>query len=352
MHRSRVAVVVLLSLLVATSARADRIDDYVRAQMQASHLPGLALAIVEDGKVIKIQAYGLSDVARREPARSETIFKIGSVSKQFIATAIMLLVQDARLGVDDPVSRHLEGIPAAWGPITIRHLLTHTGGLVRESPAFEPTKVKTDLEVIKGAYHLPLRFSPGSKWEYSNLGYFVLAEIATRVAGKSWSRFLQERVFGPAGMAWTAPTNVTPALPNRALGYTGNDNQRLADDWVALRPSGAFLSTVGDLAKWDALLYTDRVLTETSRKQMWAPVRLNDDTTHPYGFGWHVETRSDGRRVIWHGGRMPGFVSHFGRFLDNRLAVVVLTNGDDVDIAALANGLADLHLKSRQPATR
>ena len=342
----------VLLLLGATGARADQIDDYIRAQMQASRLPGLSLVIVEDGKVTKIGGYGLADVARRTPATPETVFKIGSVSKQFIATAIMLLAQDGRLRVDDPVSRHLDGTPATWQPMTIRHLLTHTGGLVRESPAFEPMKAKPDREVITAAYHLPLRFPPGSKWEYSNLGYFMLGEIITRVSGKSWPQFLEDRIFAPAGMKATAPTNVTPARPNRALGYTGNDNQRLADDWVALRPSGAFLSTVGDLAKWDALLYTDTVLAEASRRQMWEQVRLNDGTPYPYGYGWHVETNRDGRRVLFHGGRMPGFVSHFARFLDDRVSVVVLTNGDDVDLPTLANGLVDLYLKSRHATTR
>jgi CubicO group peptidase (beta-lactamase class C family) len=263
----------------------------------------------------------------------------------------MVLVQDGRLDVDGRVSEYLDAAPASWRAITIRHLLTHTAGLARESPGFDPMKAQADASVVEAAYETPLRFAPGSRWEYSNLGYYVLAEIITHVSGEPWSEFMRERVFGPAGMTVTAPTDV--ALPNRATGYTGNDNAEPADDdWIAVRPSGAFLSTVGDLAKWDARLDTDSVLTEASRRQMWSPVQLSDGGAHPYGFGWHVETRKDGRRVVWHGGGLPGFASYFGRFLDDRVSVIVLTNGNDVDVIALANGLANLYLQADRAAPR
>jgi D-alanyl-D-alanine carboxypeptidase len=355
MHQHRVvraAVALVLLSFVASVARADQVDDYVKAQMKTFALPSVSLVILEDGKITKIGAYGVADVARGTPAAPETVYKIGSVSKQFIATGIMLLAQDGRLKVDDPVSRYLEGTPPAWQPITIRHLLTHTGGIVRESPAFDPMKVQSDADVIKAAYPLPLRFTPGSKWEYCNVGYFALAEIITKVSGQPWQQFMHERVFKPAGMMVTAPTNVTPKLPNLALGYGGKDNQRQADEWVALRPSGAFLSTVGDLAKWDALLYTNKVLSEASRREMWAPVRLNDGATHPYGLGWHTQTLKNGRHVVWHGGGLPGFSAYFGRFPDERVTVILLTNGEDVDVRGVANGVADLVLTQKPALTR
>ena len=344
MHRRRLPLVIaMLVVAVTASTLADQTDDYIKAQIDQFHLPGLSVAVVQNGKIVKAAAYGFSDRERRTTAAPETVYKIGSVSKQFIATGIMLLVQDGRLAVEDRISRYLEGTPPAWEPITIRHLLTHTGGILRESPAFDPWKVQSDADVVKAAYGVPLRFPPGTKWEYCNTGYFALAQIITRVAGKPWQQFLEERVFRPAGMSMTAPTNVTPTLPNRALGYTGNDNQRIADDWRALRPSGAFLSTVLDLAKWDALLYTETILTEATRRQMWTPARLNDGTTVDYGFGWAVRTLN-GRRVVSHGGGLPGFVSHFVRFVDDGLTVAVLTNGDDADIGSIAMGVAMLHL--------
>jgi CubicO group peptidase (beta-lactamase class C family) len=341
------AAVVLIVTLLAVAARADHVDDYVRAQMQAFHLPGVSIAIVEDGKIVRIGAYGLADVNRGTAATAETVYKIGSVSKQFIATAIMLLVQDGRLDIDRPVSRYLEGTPAAWQAITVRHVLAHTAGLVRESPAFDPMKATSDAEIVNALYTVPLRFPPGSKWEYSNAGYYVLAHIVTIVSGQPWTAFLETHVFRPAAMRVTVPTNVRESSPSRAVGYTGNDNREPARDWLALRPSGAFLSTVGDLAKWDALLNTDRILTQSSRRQMWTPVRLNDGTAYPYGFGWHTDTQKDGRRVIWHGGGLPGFASYFARYLDDRVSVIVLTNGDDVDLAAVGRGLSDAYLKTR-----
>lgn len=342
-----VAVLVLSLASWRGLAQGDPIDVFVGEQLKAFGLPGLSLAIVQDGKVVRAGGYGLADPSRGTPAAATTVYKIASVSKQFVATAIMLLAQDGKLQVDDPVSRYLEGTPSAWQPITIRHLMTHTAGLPRESPAFDPMKATSDAEIVKATYAMPLRFMPGSKWEYSNVGYYALAEIVTRVAGQPWTRFIQDRIFTPAAMTVTAPTNVTPTLPNRARGYGGTDNRQPADEWVALRASGAFLSTVEDLAKWDALLYTDKILTEASRRQMWAPVQLTGGATHPYGFGWHTLTQSDGRRVVWHGGGLPGFASYFGRHLDDRITVIVLTNGNDVDIAAVANGIADRYAKSR-----
>jgi len=352
MNQWRTAGVFVLLSLVATVARADYIDDYMRAQMAAFHLPGVSIAIVEDGKITRTGAYGLSDVARNTPAAPDTVYKIASVSKQFIATAIMLLAQDGRLAVDDPIGRYLDGTPAAWQAITIRHLLAHTGGLVRESPAFDPMKAKADADIVKALYDVPLRFTPGVKWEYSNAGYYALAEIITRVSGKPWPQFLQDRVFAPAGMKVTAPTNVQPTLSNRAVGYTGNDNTQPAAEWVALRPSGAFLSTVFDLAKWDALLYSNAILTEASRREMWLPVRLTDGTTYPYGFGWHVETMKNGRKAVWHAGGLPGFASYLGRFVDDKVTIIVLSNGNDADIIAVGRGLADEYLKRRETVTR
>src|SRR5690348_17533323 len=185
----------LLTVVVATTLRADRVDDYVAAQMKRFDVPGVSFAVLKNGTIVKIASYGLADVARKIPATNDKVYKIGSISKQFIASGIMLLVQDGRMKLDEPVSTYLTGTPPAWRAITVRHLLTHTSGLVRESPAFQPMKAQTDAEVIKAAYSVPLAFSPGAKWAYSNLGYYVLAEIITRVAGRPWPQFLKEQVF-------------------------------------------------------------------------------------------------------------------------------------------------------------
>ena len=344
-RRIRIPILVLLTCVFATPvALADPTDDYVTAQLAAFDLPGLSLAVIKNGEIVKAEGYGVADRERNVPATRDTVYKIGSVSKQFIATGIMLLAADKRLGVDDRISKYLEKTPSSWAPITIRHLLTHTSGLVRESPAFTPSKNLSDAELIRAVHPVPLRFPPGSKWEYSNTGYVALAEIIRLVSGQPWTEYLHQKIFAPAGMTVTLPTNTTASVPNRAVGYGGRNNERKADDWVALRASGAFLSNVLDLAKWEALLRTDRILSGTAKREMWTRVRLSDGSSDPYGFGWHIDT-GGGRRRVWHGGGLPGFTSHFVRYLDDGLTVIALSNGDDSDMGSIANGVAELYLK-------
>jgi D-alanyl-D-alanine carboxypeptidase len=257
----------------------------------------------------------------------------------------MLLVQDGRLTVDDPVTRYFPDAPPSWAPMRVRHLLSHTAGLVRESPAFDPMKARSDADIVRALYSLPLRFEPGSKWEYSNAGYYALADIIRIVSGGPWTEFIHRRVFAPLGMNTTVPTIVTPKPAAMATGYAGTDNAGgPAPEWIALRPSGAFISTVLDLAKWDTALGGSTILSEASRRQMWSPAPLNGSGTAPYGFGWHIGEFQN-RRVIRHGGGLPGFSSFSMRFLDFPLSIVVLTNGDDVDPAGIVANVALIQLR-------
>jgi len=345
MLRKRLPLLVILLLsLQAAAVRVDKVDDYVKAEMQKQRIPGLSLAVVKEGKVIKAEGYGLANVEHNVPARPETVYKIASVSKQFIATGIMLLVQEGKIGLDDKVGKYLDGTPESWSGVTIRHLLTHTSGIVREGPDFDPFKDQKDFDVIKSAYPLPLRFTTGEKYEYCNVGYFSLAEIIARISGKSWGDFMNERVFAPLGMTATRPTSFSAIVPNRASGYEWRDDKmQNAGEYVALRPSGAFLSTVLDLAKWDAALYTDAVLKQSSREQMWTPVKLNSGATHPYGFGWSLEPMGNHRQVS-HGGSLPGFRSHFSRLPDDKLSIIVLTNSGGASPEAIVRGVAAFYL--------
>ena len=336
---------VVLTSVSVLDARADPVDDFIRAELKSQNIPGLSLAVVRNGEVVKAVGYGVSNIALRTPATAETVYKIASVSKQFIATGIMLLVQDGQLRIDDPISRYLDGTPPAWSGITLRHLLTHTSGLVREAPGSNPSRPQNDADVIRSAYSLPLRFAPGTKWEYGNLGYYALAEVIRKVAGRPWAEFLRDRVFVPCGMNTTHPTNTRVPLPTRAVGYVDNDNLRPADEWPALRPSGAFLSTVLDLAKWDAALYTDKILREATRREMWTPITLTDGSQAPYGFGWELD-RFGGRRLVHHSGGMPGTRAEFARFVDDGLTIILLMNLDDVDKDAILYGVAKLYLPS------
>ncbi|MFY9555493.1 MAG: serine hydrolase, partial [Blastocatellia bacterium] len=350
MLAKRTPFLALLLLLTATVAvRADKVDDYVKSEMQKQHVPGISLAVIKDGKIIKVEGYGLANTELNVPASPDTVYKIGSVSKQFIAAGIMLLIQEGKISLEDNIGKFLDGTPDTWKPITIRHLLTHTSGLVREAPGFDPLKIQSDADLIKTAYPLPLRFAPGEKWEYCNVGYFSLAEIIRKVTGKPWGDYLNERLFTPLEMNATRTTTMTDIVQNRANGYGWRDGKfQNAAIYLALRPSGAFLSTVLDLAKWDAALYTDKILKQSARDQIWTQVKLNNGTFHPYGFGWEMETVG-GHKLVHHGGTLPGFRSELARFVEDRLTVVVLANSNNADPESIALGVAALFIPGLIP---
>jgi D-alanyl-D-alanine carboxypeptidase len=335
-----VKLAIRLGVLVIASAviRADSLDDFYIRVITERDVPSMALAVVKEGIVVKVGAYGIADLERRVAAVPDTVYKIGSVSKQFIAAGIMLLVQDGRLSVNDPITRYIPTAPAAWRPVTIRHLLTHTSGLVREPPRFDSTRSQSDLEVITTAFRTPLQWQPGDKYDYSNLGYYALAQTITVVSGQPWDRFLQDRIFTPLNMA---STRTSTNDHNRVPGYLWTDGRHTrAEDWVALRPSGAFVSTVLDMAKWETALQSGRILTAASLAEMWTPARLNDGGSFPYGFGWELDDfppggYTTGVRLVRHEGTIPGFRGVIAHFPDHRLGVIALTNLDRAPVDVL-----------------
>jgi CubicO group peptidase (beta-lactamase class C family) len=329
----------------------DLVDDYIKVQMERRHIPGVSLAVVKEGKILKAKGYGLANVETATPATAETVYKIASISKQFLAAGIVLLAQEGKLALDDKISKFLEGTPATWKDITIRHLLTHTSGLVEDPPGFEPFKARPDVDVIRLAYSTKLLFRPGEKFNYSNLGYFALGEIIHKVSGKPWSAFITERVFAPAKMAATRTTTTTDIVPHRASGYVWNKNKlENAENWVAVRPSGAFLTTVLDMAKWDEALCSGAILSPSMREQMWTPVKLNNGTTVPYGFGWGLGPWQ-GHKRVHHDGGLPGFGASFVRFVEDKLTVIVMTNTNGGDPQKIALNVAGL-LRARARPTR
>jgi len=332
----------------ATATR-DTVDHFLAAEMSRRHIPGMSLAVVRAGKVIKAQGYGTADLEHQIPVTPETVFKIGSVSKQFFATGIMVLAQDGRLTLDDSIAKYFAGVPESWRGITLRHFLTHTSGILREGPAFDPLKIQPDSVVIQSAFPRPLEFPTGSKYQYCNVCYFTLADIIARVSGKPWEVFLAERLFRPMGMAATRTTTTTELVPHRARGYSWRDSGYVnAPELLALRPSGAFLSTVLDLAKWDAALYQDRVLTPASRAAMWTPVPLTGGGSSRYGFGLQLDSL-DGHWRVHHGGSLPGFRAEMARFPDDSLTVIVLTNSNGANPQQIAGEIARIYLSTGPP---
>jgi D-alanyl-D-alanine carboxypeptidase len=333
MSTKRIAPLLLLSLLfnclLAVAARADRVDDYVREQMRRRHIPGLALAVVRDGRVVKERGYGLANVELRVPATPATVFEIGSVTKQMTAAAVMLLVEEGRVALDDPLSKYLPDTPEGWGHVTVRHLLTHTSGLRNYTglTGFELTERLTRDEFIKRLAPHPLAFRPGDQHSYGNTNYSLLGYVVEAASGQGYWQFVSARLFGPLGMRATTDRDPRRLVPNRASGYEWDGREWVGRDYdlTDVFSAGAVVSTVGDLVRWEAAFAGGRVLRPASLEQVWTPVRLNSGQTHPYGFGWYVETLR-GRRVMRHTGHTAGFSASLARYPDDKLTVIVLTN--------------------------
>ena len=344
-------VILLAGLGLVAQARGDAVDDLMRDAMRQHPIPGAALAIVRGGQTVKTAAYGMASLEWRAPATSNTVFEIGSVTKQFTAAAILLLVQEGKLAVDDKISRHLQGAPAGWSQISIRHLLTHTSGLKNYTglDGFELARHLTQTQFIAQIAAYPLDFPPGEKWSYCNSGYNLLGYIIENVSGKSYGDFLEQNIFAPLGMAATGQREPRALLPLRASGYETNRAGQLIhrnEDLTDVFSAGALVSTVGDLAKWNAALDTDEILSAASRAQMWTPVKLNDGTTHPYGFGWFLQPWL-GHANIGHNGSTAGFSASLQRFPEAGVTVIVLTNSDEFDLATkLAREIAGLEMKN------
>jgi CubicO group peptidase (beta-lactamase class C family) len=308
------------------------VDDYVKNQMRRQHVAGLSLAVVKDGRLIKARGYGLANMELNVPATKDSVYNIASIGKQFTATGIMMLVEDGKIGLDDKITNYLAGLPPAWSEITIRQLLTHTSGIKNYSslPNFgEVSKspvTTAQLEKILAGY--PLDFRPGEKWSYCNTGYHLLAAIIEEVSKRSYQDFLKERIFTPLGMDSTRFYDWQSVITNRSSPYSWRNGKfRNADylDYSWAFGAGAEASTVLDLAKWDASLDTEKLLPKKRWEEMWTPVRLNDGSSFPYGFGWHVQTSpNDTGRVIWHGGGDPGYLSAYYHWIDDRVTVIVL----------------------------
>ena len=231
----------------------------MKAEMKRQHIPGVSVAVIKDGKVIKAEG-GTAWRMLNSMFLPDRKLSTKSAPSAIYRRRRLAPGSGRQVEPDDKISKFLRERPTR-GEITVQHLLTHTSGIVREAPGFDPLKIQDDAEVIKTAYNLPLRFAPGEKWEYCNVGYFSLAEIIRKVSGKPWSDYLSERLFTPLEMNATRATTMTEIVQNRANGYVWrNGKLDNAGIYFALRPSGAFLSSVLDLAKWDAALYTDKVL--------------------------------------------------------------------------------------------
>jgi CubicO group peptidase (beta-lactamase class C family) len=348
--RQRIGILLTpLFVLVATSNSfaqdllTNKVDDFIKTEMQRQKIPGVSLAVVKDGKPLIVKGYGFANLEHQVPVKPETIFQSGSVGKQFTATAVMMLVEEGKIGLDEKISKYLGDVPEAWRDISVRHLLSHTGGMTDYPQDFDFRRDYTEDEVLKKAKEIPVAFKPGDKWQYSNLGYVTLGVLISKVTGKFYGEFLQERIFKPLGMTTARIINETDIVPNRAAGYRlvqGNvKNQNWVSPTMNTTADGSLYLTALDMIKWDAAMSNGKLLKKSSFDEMWTPIKLNDGKTHPYGFGWALR-KVNGHAVIEHGGAWQGFKAHIARFPENKLTVIVFANLIQANQGKLATGVA------------
>ena len=338
-----VGIVLLLAApCIAQQGISARIDAYVKAEMRRQQIPGVSLAVVRNGKITLLKSYGFSNVEHQIPVKPETVFQSGSIAKQFTATAVMILVEEGKLSLDDKISKYFREVPEGWKNITVRHLLTHTSGMGDYPSDFDTRRDYTEDEYLAMSKLAPLAFQPGTKWDYSNLGYVTLGILIHKVTGKFYGDFLAERVFQPLGMRTARVISEADIVPNRAAGYRLVAGELKNQEWVSpstnTTADGSFYFTIFDLAKWDAALYTDKPLKQPSLAQMWTPVKLDDGTRKAYGFGWHTD-EIHSRRIVYHGGAWQGFKSFIVRFPDDKFTLIFFANSWETKDSKLARGL-------------
>jgi CubicO group peptidase (beta-lactamase class C family) len=339
---TRSTIIATFALLVALpSAKADKLDDAVRAEMKKEGIPGVSLAVVKDGRVVKASGYGFAELENHVPATPRSVYEIASLSKQFTATALMMLVEEGKVSLDDPVSKYLPNTPDTWSTMRVSNLLNHTAGF--SYLIVDPAKLSavsflryTRSELLADIEKSKLMFAPGEKMFYSNMGYELAAMIVEKVSGEKFSQFLQSRIFDPLAMKSTDTADGTAVVDNRAGGYTWRAKKlaiwRMFGTLGAmdLNGFGGLESNVLDLAKWEAAQEQGSLLKPESWQTLWTPGKLNNGQTvadydGPYGYGWHVNDLPYGH-VLEHTGYTGTAML---RIPSKKLAVIVLTNLGD-----------------------
>jgi CubicO group peptidase (beta-lactamase class C family) len=353
---SALIAVFALSFFPASIARAqnastlsDRVSSYVRSEMQKQHIPGVALLVSRGGKIVQAEGFGLSNVELQVPVKPETVFQSGSVGKQFTATAVMMLVEEGKVGLDDPLTKYFPEAPATWKEVTVRELLSHTAGFGDYPKSFDFRKDWTEPQLLKLVESIPLAYPPGTKWDYSNLGFLTLGILIHHVTGEFYGDFLQQRIFHPLDMQTTRIISEADIVPNRSAGYRLVKGELKNQEWVSpmvnTTADGSLYFSILDLAKWDAALYTDKLLKRSNFDQMWTPAKLKNGQPNKdgYGFGWFIGDRH-GHHIISHDGAWQGFQTLIARYVNDKLTVVILSNLAEAKLDGIADHVADMYL--------
>jgi CubicO group peptidase (beta-lactamase class C family) len=338
---------------VADATSADKVDNYLKAEMAKKHIPGLAVAVIRDGRVIRTTGYGLANLEYGAPVTQETVFQIASATKPLTGTALMLLVEDGKIGLDDKITKYLPDLPTAFSNITVRNLASHTSGI--KDVLAMPEKPETREQVIKTISPLPVDSAPGEKEAYNLTGYGLLLMIMEKVSGKSFPELLNDRLFKPLGMNSTCFNNsdnrawarISDVIENRASVYIWEGERQHIYDYFY--PSwtysgGGLFSTASDLAKWAVAIDSGKLLKNSSLEQMWTPVKLNNGKTGNFALGWISDVVKD-HKVVGHSGGPA--LADILRFRDEKLTVIVLTNQRTLE-PYLAGEVATFYLPSQK----
>jgi CubicO group peptidase (beta-lactamase class C family) len=321
--------------------RLKSIDSFITTQMALQKIPGLAVGIYSRGQILLAKGYGQANVELGVPVKPETIFQSGSVGKQFVSAAIMMLVEEGKVSLDDSVTKYFPDAPAAWKPILVKNLLSHTSGLAEyesgdrtgpEGPFYLRLDFTED-ELVSKIEALPIEAAPGERWDYRNTNYVLLGILIHKVTGRPYYEFLSERIFKPLGMTSTRLISDRDIIPNRAAGYEIENGELKNQEWVSptfdSTADGTLYFNVLDLSKWDAALDGTQLVKQSSLDRIWTVYPLNDGKPNPagYGFGWMIGEQNNHKRIE-HGGGWQGFTARISRYPDDSLTVVVLTNLD------------------------
>jgi len=344
------------SLLQADETLDQLIAEIAQTEIDAKRAVGLTIGVARGDETLHLKGYGLADIENALPATSASVYRIGSITKTFTAAAIMLLVEDGKLSLDDPLTKFLPEYPGPGGKATVRNLLQHTSGIFSFTDAANHRQTMRDdmnhQQILKRFTGHDLHFAPGDDYRYCNSGFYLLGMIIEKVSGMSYEKFLGQRIFEPLELSSITYGRHAKIIPNRARGYSLWGERLVNAPYVSMtKPfsAGALVSNAGDLLQWSRALSRNDLLKPDSLKKMITPGRRTDGKAFAYGLGCQVETL-DGHQVVRHGGGIPGFVTEWTLFPDSELSVVVLTNTNSTRPRALANRIAQSLLPSKNEA--
>lgn len=355
-------VVLALLLLVLESGSAigqartqsDSVDAFVREFMRSRKIPGAAITVLRNGRAVMTAGYGIANLEMDVGVSAHTVFEIGSMTKQFTATAVLMLVDAGRLSLEDSLAQYIPDLPDAWRGIRLRHLLRHTSGLHdwEGDSAFSFRRQYSLREFISFVARHPLDFEPGTRFNYTNSAYPLLGAVVEKVSGVPYERFVEERIFKPAGMVESRFRREGEIVPRRASGFVDRNGILMHGETLRpsiLAPNGLILSTAADMERWMHAQRNNRLLSPATANVMATPTQFNDSTTFKGGgIAWFFTTSHGRRAMVHNGSTVAGFSSVIYRYPDDDLSLVVLFNIDRGDaVNVLATAIADYYLRGR-----